>query len=92
MLMFPLEYVPVDQYPGYVWNLKEKKLFSFKGGTLKEMRLSWPGPIHGMSKKVPREGLFYCISHLGIKQYLKKDELMKLTQGFEVYNIKVKGE
>jgi hypothetical protein len=78
MLMFPLEFVPVPEYPGYVWNVKELQLYTYKLGSLRKLPLQRPNPWNLM--QVP----FYAISHLGKRHKLLLSRLQNLSQGYAV--------
>lgn len=39
MVIFPLNYVQLSEYPGYYWNIQTRKLYSCKSGELKELTL-----------------------------------------------------
>lgn len=78
MLMFPLEFVPIERYPGYVWNVKERRLYTYKLGSLRPLPIRYPNPWSRMT--VP----YYVISHLGRKRNLELSELQKLSPGYEV--------
>lgn len=82
MLMFPLEFVPV-KYPGYAWNVKEQRLYTFKLGSLRPLPVRMPCMWNNMAPA------HYTVSHLGRKRHLLVSDLKKLTQGYEVQTVPV---
>lgn len=76
MIHFPPEYIKTD-YPGYLWNVKEQKLYSLKvNGVLKPLTFQRGGvwiPKLG-SKTIPG----YRISHNGIKKTITLNYLRSL--------------
>lgn len=81
MLMFPLEYVPVTDYPGYVWNVKESQLYSYKYGSLKKLPMRKPNRWSMMTEP------YYRISHLGRNRNLKLSQLQKLSPDYAVHMV-----
>lgn len=81
MLMFPLEYTPVPLYPGYVWNVKELQLYTYKSGSLRKLPLHRPNYWNCMTEP------FYAISHLGKRRKLKLARLLNLTHGYDVHTV-----
>lgn len=90
MLMFPSEYVQLKKYHGYVWNIKEHKLYSFKYGCLKELKLA--KPYFGLlrSKNAPKAitEYHYRISHYGQRITIGLTELQSIKEEHEINYVK----
>ena len=74
MFRFPDGYLKI-RYPGYAWSISEKKLYTFKGGLLKEMRLR--RGYRGYSKFLKRDVDIppgYQISHEGERHLMPLKE------------------
>jgi hypothetical protein len=84
MLMFPLEFVPV-KYPGYMWNVKDSQLYTYKLGCLRALPVQLPRPWN--HAQTP----YYSVSHLGKRRRLYVSELQTLSQGYDVYTVPVLG-
>jgi hypothetical protein len=83
MLIFPPEFTPIVKYPGYVWNLKEQHLYSYKSGSLKRLPLNHPN--HFNHWREPG----YKISHLGIRRGISLAWLKKLTADYKIHAVPV---
>lgn len=79
MITFPPEFV-LTKYPGYVWNIQTKQLYSFKTGVLKLVKKNKPSRFF-------RYFDGYRISHEGQRRDLPMSDLLKLTQGDSVISI-----
>ena len=89
--MFPPEFVPLKKYHGYVWNIKEQKLYSFKGGCLKEMKLLKPyGGWYGYRiYNVPLSTeMHYTISHQGKRIHLGLSEFQTIKEDYKINYVK----
>lgn len=74
MIVFPPEFVKIE-YPGYFWNVKEKKLYSIKvQGVLRPLTLRKLYWIQGIPHNIKN----YQISVNGRKIQYRLDELIKL--------------
>lgn len=78
MFRFPDGFIKI-QYPGYAWNIEEKKLYSFKGGTLREMKLSagYRGVSRWTGKSIDAPA-GYKISHNGHHRTVPLKQLMSM--------------
>ena len=83
--MFPLQFVPITIYPGYVWNVEELQLYSYKSGILKKLTLNRPGT---WNRKINEP--YYSISHLGRRRYLRLSQLKKVLPNYEIHTVPVK--
>jgi hypothetical protein len=82
MIMFPLECVPITGFPGYVWNMRELCLYSYKSGCLRKLPVRKPNRW-AMYMTEPH----YCISHLGRRRYLLVSTLLKLKSDYAVHTV-----
>ena len=80
MIMFPLEFVPTI-YPGYVWNVKEQHLYTYKLGTLRKLPVQRPNPWN------QADAPFYSVSHLGKKRRLWVSTLKAMSPDYNVYMV-----
>ena len=73
MIVFPPNFVKT-RYPGYFWNLTDKKLYSIKSGMLKPLAFNRGGVFFG---KTIEPG--YQISVAGVKRKLTLPYLHTLS-------------
>ena len=68
------DFAAIKGFPGYFWNLKEKKLYSIKvGGTLKAIKESKVNKYSAKAIGFERIGfIYYSISHRGRRHCLLK--------------------
>lgn len=72
MITFPPEFV-ATRFPGYFWNVSEKKLYSIKvSGVLRPL-------VRRKKNKWYHWGDHYTVSVEGKKRYMSADRLEKLT-------------
>lgn len=83
-LTFPEHLVAIPKYDGYVWNLNEEKLYSFKRGNLREMR-KYFGKCHSLPFYLKGKE-YYVISHEGTQRYLFVKKLKKIKPEKKVIN------
>lgn len=80
MIRFPEGFVKT-KYHGYVWNVKEEVLYSFKGGTLRPLKLKpeYKGVLSHTGKyaEIPEH---YQISVEGQRRTVTTKYLMKLVK------------
>lgn len=82
-ITFPLHLVAIPRFPGYVYHLLEKQLYSYKSGYLKPIKKQ---TVTATSYKFHRSGRFlpgdsyFSISHLGHKINIRADWLEKRLQ------------
>ena len=85
MVTLPKDFV-ATRYPGYFWNVAEKKLYSIKvTGELKELRFSKGGFFYG--RDIPPG---YKISVNGARRYYTMDYLNKLAATNKIQEIGVR--
>ena len=83
MVTFPNDFVAI-KYPGYFWNLKEKKLYSIKvDGILRPLKKPNPNRWNHMQD-------FYPVSVKGRRRAVYMDYLMKLTSTASVIPVEKK--
>lgn len=78
--MFPSEYTNKTLPPGYLWNMVEQELYSFKRGLLKKMKLQRPffnSLVCGRNRIVMSEK-HYRLSVNGRKLVVARSELLRL--------------
>lgn len=87
MLMFPPEYSPLDLPPGYVWNFKTLKLYSYKSGVLKELSIhkAWRGAPNPKRWKP-----HYVVSHLGKRKVIEISRLLTAKEDYTSNVVKEK--
>ena len=84
MVTLPLPFVST-QYPGYFWNLDDKKLYSLKvDGVLTPMKITYPHRFN----RLQCSG--YYVSVKGIRKHLSTSTLNKLTDEDSVIPMKEK--
>lgn len=84
MVTLPKDFV-ATRYPGYFWNVAEKKLYSIKvSGELRELKFSKGGDFGWV--KIPPG---YKISVKGTRRYYTLDYLNKLTATADIQEIGV---
>ena len=82
-ITFPLHLVAIPRFPGYVYHLLEKQLYSYKSGYLKPIKKQ---TVTATSYKFHRSGRFlpgeqyFSISHQGHKINLRVEWLEKRLQ------------
>ena len=67
MIALPIEYEKT-KYPGYFWNMNDKKLYSIKSGVLKPLVMQRKGYWYPNTRTYLKRG--YYISHKGIKHHI----------------------
>lgn len=72
MIIFSQDFVQIDKFPGYYWNIKAQALYSCKSGLLKKLL---NGVFFWKGKAIAER---YKISHNGIVHYLLVKDLIKL--------------
>lgn len=76
-ISFPSGFVALDKYPGYFWNVQERKLYSIKiAGILQPLKLqnSWgwkTGAFIGPHYRVSKDGRQYYLTVERIEKMLK---------------------
>lgn len=84
MVTLPIDFV-ATRYPGYFWNVTEKKLYSLKvTGELKPMAFFKGGTFYGV-----RHDPGYKISVNGVHRKYTMDYLNKLTATSKIQEIGV---
>ncbi len=84
MVTLPIDFV-ATRYPGYFWNVTEKKLYSLKvTGELKPMAFFKGGTFYGV-----RHDPGYKISVNGVRRKYTMDYLNKLTATSKIQEIGV---
>jgi len=79
LVTLPPEFVAIDEYPGYFWNIDEQRLYSIKiGGVLKRLRWQRPNHYNKLREKFPDVNVQYGyqLSHEG-KRFWVHDQYLK---------------
>lgn len=79
MVVLPDGFVQLDRYPGYYWNVIDKKLYSCKSGILKPMvmKKAYRGPLPNGRFVNAKEG--YSVSVNGIHKKISHQWLLNVT-------------
>ena len=73
MIKFPVQFRALPKYPGYFWNVEDKKLYSIKiKGVLKPLKKKYPNRFNNMYSP------FYEISINGQRKYISVDRIVKI--------------
>jgi hypothetical protein len=88
MIIFPPEYITTDKIPaGYLWNMKEQKLYSFKvGGVLKLVTLQKSGYKRWFDKVMHNN--YYVISDKGHKRMIFESYLKEIKDDYVIREVK----
>lgn len=74
MIIFPNNFIQLDNFPGYYYNVEFNKLYSCKSGVLKPLMVyTSPGRWNNWYNKP-----YYKISVKGVRRSITVERLMKL--------------
>ena len=78
MIIFSGEYVQMDKYPGYYWNVVTQQLYSCKTGVLVPLKPKTPWEIRIHGRRLPhRDG--YMVSVRGKRKFIALEWLKTLV-------------
>lgn len=82
----PPDFVALDRYPGYYWNLTDQKLYSIKiTGVLKPLKRQ-KGRFYLRGQFYDVDG--YHVSYNGWRKYIRYEELLKIKPAKSVVPVR----